>query len=451
MGETIKKTGNVIRNFATLKIVSIGILILVLLIPLYMTTSLLEERRYRRDDVVNEINQKWGDEQTLTCPFFAVPYKSFYKDKNDALQYTTNYFYILPEKLDIKGEIFPHIRYRSIYKAILYNAQLEISGTFTVPKLEQLNIDAKNIIWEKAVFSIGISDLRGIKKDIQVKFGEKKYEVNPGLNTTDIAGAGVNSLVPLSPNDNAKPFSFQLDLNGSEQINFTPLAKETNVTLKSSWDSPSFIGAFLPNERKISQDGFQATWKVLHLNRNFPQYWGGERHNVRKSSFGTKFIITADVYQKATRLSKYALMFVIFTFFVFFFSEILNKNRIHPIQYLFIGLAVILFYVLQLSISEYLNFDYAYLISSLSITVLITGYAKGMLKNKYFTMTVFSLLTILYLYFYIILQLKDYALIMGSIGLFAVLSSIMFVTRKIDWYALDNGNKKEEFDFQEKE
>ncbi len=441
--EAIKRTGDLILNFATIKIVSIGILVLLLLIPIFMTTSLLEERRYRRNDVVKEINQKWGDEQSLVCPFFTVPYKSFYKDKNDTLQYAIKYFYVLPEKLDIKGKIYPHIRYRSIYKAVLYNAQLEISGIFTVPKLDQLNIDAENILWEKSVFSIGMSDLRGIKKDIQVKFGEKNYEVNPGLKTTDIAGAGVSSLIPLSPNDNAKSFSFQLDLNGSEQIEFTPLAKETNVTLESSWNSPSFIGAFLPNERKISPDGFQATWKVLHLNRNFPQYWEGERYNVRKSYFGTKLIVTADVYQKATRLSKYAMIFVIFTFFVFFFSEILNKNRIHPIQYIFVGLAVILFYVLQLSISEYLNFDYAYLISALFITILITGYAKGILKNKYFTMTVFSLLTILYLYFYIILQLEDYALIMGSIGLFVVLSSIMFITRKIDWYALDNENKKE--------
>ncbi len=281
----------------------------------------------------------------------------------------------------------------------MYNCQLEFSGRFTVPRLTQLNIEAENILWEKAIFSIGIADMRGIKDTIQVIFGENSYDVNPGLKTTDIASAGVSSPIPLSPTDSSKPFSFKLDLNGSEQIHFTPMAEETNVTIESSWESPSFNGAFLPTERKISPNGFSAAWKILHLNRNFPQYWAGSQYKVNESCFGLKLIITADVYQKATRLSKYALMFVVFTFSAFFFSEIINKNRVHPIQYLLIGLAVILFYILQLSISEHLNFDYAYLISA--------------------------------------------AAIMGSVGLLIVLGVVMFITRKIDWYSLENNNKNE--------
>ncbi len=440
--ETIKKTSNLLRNSATIKIISIGILVLVLLIPASMISSLLRERESRRDAVVQEINQKWGNSQTVTGPFFTVPYKSFYKDKNDKLQYSIKYFHILPEKLDIKGNVFPHIRYRSIYEAVLYTCHLEFKGIFTVPRLNQLNIEDKNILWGKSIFSIGITDMRGIKRNIEITFGKNSYTVNPGLKTTDIASAGVSSLIPLSPNDDSKPFSFKLTLNGSEQIQFTPMAKETNVTVQSDWASPSFNGAFLPVKRDISNNGFTATWQILHLNRNFPQYWTGNQYKVNESCFGFKLLITADVYQKATRLSKYALMFVVFTFSAFFFSEIINKNRIHPIQYLLIGLAVILFYVLQLAISEHLSFDYAYLISSLAITLLISGYSKGILRNKHFTLTVFSLLTILYMYLYIVLQLEDYALIMGSVGLLVVLSTIMFITRKIDWYSLENDNKK---------
>ncbi len=284
--------------------------------------------------------------------------------------------------------------------------------------------------------------MRGIKDNVQIIFDKNNYRVNPGLKTTDIASAGISSVIPLTPNDNPKLFSFKLALNGSEQIQFTPLAEETNVTVQSDWVSPSFNGAFLPVKREISKKGFTATWKVLHLNRNFPQYWEGNRYKVKDSCFGFKLLITADVYQKMTRLSKYSLMFIVFTFSAFFFSEIINRNRVHPIQYLLIGLAVILFYVLQLSISEHLNFNYAYLISSSAITLLISGYSKGILKNTYFTITVFSILAILYMYLYIVLQLEDYALIMGSIGLFLILSVIMFITRKIDWYSLENDNKK---------
>jgi len=439
---TIRKTGSFIRNSATIKIISIGILVLVLLIPTSMISSLLRERESRRDSVVQEINQKWGNSQTVTGPFFTVPYKSFHKDKNEELRYSIKYFHILPEKLNIKGDIAPHIRYRSIYEAVLYNCQLDVEGVFTVPRLNQLNIEPENILWEKSVFSIGITDMRGIKENILLTFDNKNYGVNPGLKTTDIAFAGVSSPIPLSPTDNSKPFSFKLNINGSEQIKFTPLAEETNVTVKSTWASPSFNGAFLPISREISEDGFNATWKVLHLNRNYPQYWQGSQYNVQESNFGLKLLITADVYQKSTRLSKYALMFIIFTFAAFFFSEIINKNRVHPIQYLLIGLAVILFYVLLLSISEHFSFNYAYLLSASAITFLISGYSKGILKNKYFTLTVFALLTILYVYLFIVLQLEDYALIMGSIGLLVVLSTVMFVTRKIDWYSLEDDEEK---------
>ncbi|MCK5097135.1 MAG: inner membrane CreD family protein, partial [Desulfobacteraceae bacterium] len=182
---TIKKTGDFIRNSATLKIVSIGILILVLLIPTSMISSLMEERESRRDSVVKEINQKWGKAQTITGPFFTIPYKSFYKDENKKLKFNIRYFHILPEKLKISGKLDPQIRYRSIYEAVLYNTQINIAGNFTFPTMSQTSIDPKNILWEKALFSIGITDMRGIQENIEIIFNVKKYGVYPGLKTTD--------------------------------------------------------------------------------------------------------------------------------------------------------------------------------------------------------------------------------------------------------------------------
>lgn len=435
--DTLKKTGDFIRNSATIKVLSIGLLVIVLLIPTSMISYLMRERESRRDSVVQEINQKWGNSQTITGPFFTVPFKSFYKDEKDELKFNIHYLHILPEKIYISGKIDPQIRYRSIYEAVLYNTQIDINGNFTIPILNQSNIAPENVLWEKAIFSIGITDMRGIRDNIIIKFNEKNYKASPGLKTNDIVSSGVQCVIPLSPTKNESTFSLQLNLNGSEQIHFIPVGKTTSVNLKSTWPSPSFNGSFLPATREITDKGFSADWNILHLNRNFPQFWEGNQYKVNESSFGLKLLITADIYQKSIRISKYALMFIVFTFSAFFFSEIINKKRVHPIQYILIGLAIILFYVLLLSISEHLNFDYAYILSAVAITTIITSYSKGISKNNHFTLIVCGILIILYAYLYIVLQLEDYALIMGSIGLFIVLTTVMYITRKIDWYSLD--------------
>ena len=435
----LDRTDDFIRNSATVKILSVGILIAFLLIPSSMISSLMRERKLRRDSVVQEISQKWGNRQTIIGPFLTVPFKTFHTDEKDKLKFDIRYLHILPENLRFSGQIDPEIRYRSIYEAVLYNVQINVDGNFSIPILSH-NIDLENVLWEKALFSMGITDMKGIQDNIIIKFNERNYEVSPGLETTDIALSGVQCSIPLSPNDDSSTFSLRLNLNGSEQIHFIPVGETTSVDLKSTWPSPSFNGSFLPTTSEITDEGFSAAWHVLHLNRNFPQFWDGNQYKVNESSFGLKLLITADIYQKSIRISKYALMFIVFTFSAFFFSEIINKKRIHPVQYILIGLAIILFYVLLLSMSEHLSFDVAYILSAVAITCTITGYAQGILRNNHFTLTVLGILIILYTYLYIVLQSEDYALIMGSIGLFVVLITVMYITRKIDWYSLDKGS-----------
>ncbi len=442
--ETVGKSKTFIRTSASLKIIAIALLVLVLQIPSAMISSVMQERESRRDAVVQEINGKWGWSQTITGPFFTVPFKEYYTDKNKEQKNRIRYFHLLPEQLKITGELAPHIRYRSLYEAVLYTSQLKISGKFTLPNMEQLTIPPENILWDKALFSIGISDMRGIQEQITVTWNEVAYDVTPGLQTTDIASAGLKTRISLSPDADPAIFSLQLHLNGSEEIRFIPVAEETFVDLVSDWPSPSFNGAFLPTKRIVDGTGFSASWKVLHLNRNFPQVWQGNKYKVNEAAFGLKLLITADIYQKSIRISKYALMFIVFTFAAFFFTEVINRKRVHPIQYLLIGLAVTLFYVLLLSISEHLSFDIAYLFSAGAITCLITGYSQGILKNKYFTLTIFTVLLILYAYLYIVLQLEDYALLMGALGLFAVLTTVMYITRKVDWYSPDSNEKLSE-------
>ena len=206
-----KKTGDFIRNSATIKVLFIGFLVAVLLIPTFMITALMTERASRRDSVVQEINQKWGNSQTITGPFFCVPFKSFHTDKNGESKASIRYVNILPERLNVSGQIDPEIRYRSIYEAVLYNIEININGNFTIPKLNQSFIPSENVLWEKAVFSIGISDMKGIQDNIIIEFNDKKFKADPGLKTTNIASSGVGCIIPLSPAEKENSFSLKLN------------------------------------------------------------------------------------------------------------------------------------------------------------------------------------------------------------------------------------------------
>jgi len=442
--DNVKKTGNYIKNSITLKIVSIGILIILLLIPAAMIQNLINERESRRDSVVKEISQKWGDTQTITGPFVTIPFKKFFKDNNGKTRYNINYLHILPETLDITGEIKPEVRYRSLFEAVLYNIKLKFRGSFKLPPTSQLNIESNNILWDKTCLSIGVTDMRGIQDKIIISFNKSSYNTNPGLKTTDLAAAGVSTLIkPLLLNE-TNSFSFDLNLNGSEQVRFIPVGEFNTVKINSSWPSPSFNGAFLPTNREVKKDGFSANWKILHLNRNYPQFWKDAQYKVIQSSFGVKLILTADIYQKSMRLAKYSIMFLVFTFATFFFSEIINKQRIHPIQYILIGIAILIFYTLVLSLSEHMYFNYAYILSAVSVTLIISGYAKAIISNSRFALTILGILTILYCYLFIVLQLEDYALILGSIGLLMILAIVMYITRKINWYEIETDQEGNE-------
>ena len=432
--DIVKETANYIKRSVTLKIISVGILILLLLIPAVMIQNLIRERQCRRDSVVNEINQKWGGSQTITGPFITVPFKTFFKDKDGETQFYLKYLNFLPETLSITGEIAPQVRYRSLFETVVYNARLKFKGNFKIPSSGQLNIDSNNILWNRAHLSLGITDMRGIEDKIIIVFNEADYNTNPGLKTTDLAEAGVSTIAGLPMKDESNSFSFDLNLKGSDQMNFIPVGESNIVKIDSNWPSPSFNGAFLPDSREVRKEGFSATWKILHLNRNYPQFWEGGQYKVAESSFGVKLILTADIYQKSMRLAKYAIMFLLFTFAAFFFSEVINKQRIHPIQYILIGMAILIFYTLVLSLSEHMHFNYAYILSATSVTLIISGYAKAIVSNSRFALTILGMLTILYGYLFIVLQLEDYALISGSIGLLIIIALVMHITRRINWY-----------------
>ena len=425
-----------IANSATFKAIVICILILIMLVPVTMIGELIKEREGTSKTVAYEIGSKWGNKQSITGPIIGIPYR-FNVVENNVMREMTNTAYFLPEELNIETDMQPEIRYRGIYKVIVYQSKIKVNGIFKHPDFEKLSCNANFIDWENAFITIGISDLRGIRSDIIFNWDQTPIETMSGVGDSKLTDSGVTVKLPFMSEfreDETYKFDFILTLNGSYGLFFVPVGKTTHVSIVSSWDSPSFDGAFLPDHREISPDGFKAKWSVFNYNRNFPQMWSGNDYQLQSSEFGANLLLPVDHYQKATRSVKYAVMFIALTFLVFFLVELLSNKRIHPLQYLLVSIGLVLFYSLLLALSEQMHFNLAYLLSALAIIILITAYSHTVFKGIKQTIFMGIFLTVLYLFLYTVLQLEDLALMIGSIGLFIALAAVMYTSRKVDWY-----------------
>ncbi len=419
----------------------IVVLSLILQIPALMIQSLITERQERRDNAANEIRDSWGGRQVISGPILAIPFKANVRGDNDYITQVTRHLYFLPDKLLINGVLDPEIRNRGIYDAIIYDSKLDISGQFNYPDLGELNIPPEDVLWKDAFLLLGISDMKGISNFVSIQWNNDSLTANPGIPTYDITMSGISVKPPVSGLITNYNFKIDLDLNGSAGIFFTPVGKETSVQIASSWTNPGFSGSFLPVTRKLDAAGFQSEWKVFHLNRNFPQAWIGSQYSIAESEFGVNLLLKVDEYQKTMRTVKYSIMFISLTFLTFFMIELLNRKKIHPIQYILIGLALLIFYTILLSLAEHMVFKYAYLLAAAGIITLIMLYTKSVLADIRQTAIITGVMVILYGYLYIILQLQDYALLMGSLGLFVILALVMYLTRKIDWFSVMTGNE----------
>ena len=434
----------------TFRGLTISIMVLFLLIPQNMILNLIDERKDRSLETVEKINEKWSNPQIVCGPVLSIPYliktietehietKDNKKEKREKVVYKNNTLHITPDQLNINTQLFPEEKYYGIYKTILYKSDLNINGAFR--KLSDEDTTKYNFQWDKAYLTLGLSDLKGVSNQVEFNFGNQTLVVEAG----GAYYSGEKQLIMAVPNlknmyDN-ETLSFQckMNLNGSGSISFIPIGKNTQVEVKGAWKTPSFIGKFSPDSEV--GDSFSAKWNILHFNRNIPETWINEYsyESFYDSYFGVNLINAVDHYQQNTRSAKYALMFIALTFVVFFFVEVLTKKRIHPLQYLLVGIALILFYSLLLSISEQINFSIAYLTASIATIGLITAYTHSIFKNKAQTVMLAALLCGLYIFLFVILQLEDIALLIGSIGLFVILGIIMFVSRKINFYKQDD-------------
>jgi inner membrane protein len=447
-----------IRSSLPLKLFIIGFLIAILMIPVGMIAFLTNERESRQAEAFYEVSGKWGKEQTITGPILSIPYKERVERKAGEeiiVDEVVNYAHFLPEELDIKGMVDPERRKRGIYEIAVYNANLEINGLFSFPDFSKWDISENDILYDRAFVTLGIPDMRGIKENIDLEWNNKKYAFKPGVKSNDVVAVGINTDINLNENkeDNYN-FKISLSLNGSRDIYFSPLGRTTEVEISSAWSDPSFQGAFLPESHTINEAGFTAKWKVLELNRSFPQKFLGSigtaepmpfeyREKMQtiptssiasQSNFGVRLLVPADEYQQTVRALKYAIMLLALTFLVIFFYEAMRGTRVHPLQYILIGLALALFYLLLLSLSEYIGFKGAYLLSAFLITGLITLYSKSIFKSWRPAFLEALILLFIYGFIFVILQLEDYSLLVGSLGLLVILSTVMFISRKIDWY-----------------
>lgn len=428
------KKGNNKNNALTIKIILIALLIIVLIIPITMVQNMIMERNKTANDASAEVQQKWSKPQNITGPILVIPYKEYIEQENKMRQTDIRYLYILPEKLQISGNIETENLKRGLYDIVVYRSSIKLSGSFDFTDLQQKNITGQQLLLNEAKLTIGISDLHGITEQVEGKWKDEILSFNPGVNNPLIL-SGVSCPISLSYMEEEIPFGINLRIKGSESAMFTPLGKTTLVSLKSNCSTPSFTGAFLPENREVAENGFSATWKILNLNRNYPQVFTGENWSIdlNDSTFGVNLLLPVDQYQKSIRSIKYAFLIIILTFVICFFVEVLQKKNINPFQYLLIGLALCLFYTLLVSISEHLNFTLSYVIATTMTIGLLTFYLSGILKIKKTAITIGGMLLLLYTYIFILIQMEIYALLVGSIGLFIILAIIMYCSLKINW------------------
>ena len=413
----------------------IGVLALLLLIPAEFVQNLIKEREAREKEAFTEVSSKWADRQNITGPVLVIPYTKATKDNNGGPITIKSFAYFLPDKLNIESAVRPEKRYRGIYEVMLYSSSIKLNGSFTALSLQKLNLVPSDMVWNEAYVCLGITDAKGLKDELQLTWNDSTLPLTPSVINNAVLKEGFISPVIINETTaNATiNFSSQISLNGSQQLLFTPVGKQTTVQMQSTRPDPSFTGNQLPDSSGISRKGFQARWKSLSHTRNFPQAWKDDSYILSSASFGADLFIPVNGYQKTMRSVKYAILCILLSFTAFFLIETNNKKSVHPVHYALIGFALILFYTLLLSFSEYIGFNGAYAIATAATVGLITWFVKGLLQSMKLSVLLSIVLVLLYSYVFTILQLQDYALLLGSVGLFLTLAVVMYYSRKVQW------------------
>ncbi len=446
-----------LRESVGAKVATIVLIVLVLLVPLSLLDGLIRERQQMRESVQREVGAQWGGPQTVGGPVLSVPYALRQTMRDGRVEVERGFVHFLPDLLEVEARLVPERRKRSIYEVVVYTSDITLEGRFGALDVAATGIAPEALDWRRAVLSVGIPDLGGVKTLATVRWDSTRVEAQPGVPTNDVLASGVHFPVAVQPGDGGHAFTLALRLNGSTNLGFLPFGKETRVHARGAWGAPSFSGRFLPDTYTVGDSVFDASWRVLYLNRNYGQAFAGAPGGIeargempydpgieaapaldgdRLGAFGVRLLLPLDEYQKTMRSAEYGLLCLVLTFVTIFFVEILGRRRTHPLQYLLVGFAVSLFYLLLLSFAEYVRFNVAYGLAAVAVLTLILLYTRAIFHSWRYAGIVTGLLVVFYGYFFVLLQLEAYALLFGSLGLLVILGIVMYVSRNVDWYTV---------------
>ena len=431
---------------ASVKVFIIGFLTLVLLIPLSMIKSVIYEREQMGYTAKLDIQRSWGNAQTVAGPVLVVPYDTFHTNSRGEEYKSRHHLFVLPRELNIDGDVTTEIRSRGIHDVPVYSTVLHMRGAFSGDWLKEQNLEPRQVDWQAVFVAIGVSDARAITEIPDIDIGGIDVRFVPGGN--QVGGLPPQIIAPIGRSIDAEKirldmsFAMNLKLKGSETLQFLPAGDTTFVSLRSPWPSPSFSGSYLPESREVTADGFTASWRVSSIGRSLPSRWtdaSGIGSSAHDSSFGVDLYMPISVYRLTERAAKYGVLFIGLTFVTYFLFEVVAGLRLHPLQYLLVGFANCLFYLLLLSLAEHIGFGLAYVFSCVGSCALIVGYSWSVMGNKQSAMIMTGILAVLYSFLYMTLKAETYALLAGTLGLWVSLGAIMYLTRRIDWYSRSKG------------
>ena len=402
-------------NSLVLKIVLVGILALAMMIPLALISGLISERQNNADNTVRDISDEWSRAQTLSGPRLVFEYEVAEKDAAGKQQVRKITRKIYPEHLKVDADIATQLLHRSIYNVMVYRSDLALAGDFVIP--EDLSAQDARVRIE-----MELSDLRGIEGETGFTVAGEPYRFT---DSRDAVLVKELKLVREKGKELNVPFEMNLRVKGSKSMSFKPVGGITEVTVRGDCPTPSFKGDFLPTEREIRDDGFSARWIVSQINRGGPE----------ESAFQVDLLQKVTQYQQSTRTLKYGILIIVLVFIAGLIVELVGKREISIIQYLVIGLSLVLFYALVLSFSEFMSFGLAYALAASMTTLALLGYFRGILKDRSAYLLV-ALVALAYIVSYVLVQMETYALLSGTLILFVVLAVVMYFTRNL--------NKKEE-------
>ncbi|GGY33835.1 cell envelope integrity protein CreD [Rhodanobacter panaciterrae] len=425
----------------TAKVLGIGVLALLMTIPLMQVSGLVSERQQLREMAIAQIAQGWGGQQVLGGPVLTVPTLSQVAvAENQPPQTRAGSESMLADTLKMDAVLDVQTRSYGIYTAPVFVSTVKLDTQFRVEDLAQFR-RASNAQWQgsKAELRLPIGDLRGLQEVSELRINGKPARFDSSANHV---GPWSNVVVPIDLDalaDQPIDVEITLKLAGTESLQLLPLARSTDVTMRAPWRDPSFIGAALPLEQAIDAKGFSAHWHMLDLNRNYGQHWtdagDGMDKALQASTFGVQLYQPVDVYQRNVRAGKYGLLFIAMTFVAFFLFEILKRLRVHPVQYLLVGAALATFYVVLLALSEQIGFGPAYALAAAAVALIVGGYATAVLHARRAGLLLGGVLGLIYAMLYGLIAAEQYALLIGALVLLVMVALMMYLTRRIDWYA----------------